>query len=94
MKEREIYSAAIERWGVATQVMMAMGEFGELIAALNRRICQGRGDDSDVIDEIADAEIMLAQLRHIFGAERVDERRAEKLTRLGNMLGIDQEGGQ
>ena len=42
MKEHEIYSAAIERWGVATQVMMAMGEFGELIAGLEAAAPGGR----------------------------------------------------
>ena len=89
MTEQEIYSAAIEKWGVATQVMMAMGEFGELIAALNRRICQGRGTNDEVIDEIADAEIMLAQLRHIFGAGRVDEQRKKKLARLASMVALE-----
>ena len=65
---------------------MAMGECGELIAAINRFFTQNRGDLNELVEEIADVEIMMAQLREIVGHNPVDEAKALKLIRLENTL--------
>jgi NTP pyrophosphatase (non-canonical NTP hydrolase) len=89
MNEEEIYKAAINHWGEHTQLMMAMGECGELIAELNRLVTQNRSSKEQVVDEIADVEIMMGQLRYIFGNDEVDLAKQRKLARLNHRL-IDQ----
>lgn len=84
--ETAIYKAALEKWGLATQAMMAMGECGELISELNAFFNQSKSSQENVIDEIADVEIMCGQLRQIFGSDKVDERKAFKLERLEGIL--------
>ena len=82
MTEREIYRAALSKWGPDLQMGMAMAEAGELIAALGRFVMQRRDSSEEIIDEIADMEIMLGQLRMIFSDDRVDVRKEMKLKRL------------
>jgi hypothetical protein len=81
-----IYIQALDKWGVSTQAMMAMGECGELIAELNAFFNQGKSTPEKVIDEIADVEIMCGQLRQIFGEEAVNARKEFKLARLEGIL--------
>ena len=61
----EIYRKAIELYGERDQIDMAIEEFAELIVALNH-YRRNRADKPDVLDEIADASIMLDQLRILF----------------------------
>jgi NTP pyrophosphatase (non-canonical NTP hydrolase) len=85
-KTQSLYKQALRKWGCSTQVMMAMGECGELIAALNRFTNQSRGTVEEVVTEIADVEVMMGQLRMIFGAERVEKEKQRKLKRLDATL--------
>ncbi len=81
-----IYQQAIDALGIQSQVSMAQGECGELIAALTQFFVQGKIDRAMVIDEIADVEIMCSQLRCLFSNEEVDKRKAEKLEKLQGIL--------
>ena len=82
----EIYKKAIEKWGNPSQVLMAMGECGELIAELNAFFNQGKSSRKAVISEIADVEIMCGQLRVMFSNDEVDIEKARKLKRLDSLL--------
>ena len=82
----DVYQDAVDKWGVSTQVMMTMGECGELIAALNRVFNQGRNEIESVYEEIADVEIMLGQLRCIFGDDKIDKIKSDKINRLAGIL--------
>ena len=86
MSEIDVYKKALAKWGNATQVMMAMGECGELTAELNAFFNQGKSSLEAVIDEIADVEIMCAQLRLIVGSDKVADRKAFKVDRLKKIL--------
>lgn len=86
IQEQELYEAAIDNWGADTQAQMAIGEMSELTAALIRFGVQGRGEEQDVIEEIADVEIMINQLKCIFDREKVAETKQRKLTRLAGIL--------
>ena len=77
---------AIDQYGPAIQISTAMEEMGELIAALNRTFFRGRDDLFGVIEEIADVEIMLSQLRILVGTEKVSEIKLAKLERLAARL--------
>jgi NTP pyrophosphatase (non-canonical NTP hydrolase) len=81
-----IYQKAIDAWGVESQLSMATGECGELIAEINRCFTQGKSSLEDVAGEIADVEIMMAQLRLIVGNETVERIKLEKLVRLERIL--------
>lgn len=87
MEIKEIYKQAIETYGKDAQLKMAIEEMAELIQA----ICKSfRGADNldNIIEEIADVEIMLAQLKLIYGIEqyKVDMHKSLKLFRLTQRL--------
>jgi len=86
MSEKDIYKKAIDKWGNMTQVLMAMGECGELIAELNAFFNQGKSTREAVINEIADVEIMCGQLRVMFSDDEVDLQKAKKLERLDGII--------
>lgn len=83
MTKKDLYKAAIEKWGVGLQVEMAIEECSELIQAIQK---VKRNDtivaNSHVCEEIADVEIMIEQLRGIFESDIIDQYKAEKLERL------------
>lgn len=86
MTEQEIYQAALDKWGAGTQMGMAMTEASELAAALGRSAVQGRDNTDEIIDELADMEIMLGQMRLLFDGEKINERKAYKLARLNGII--------
>lgn len=86
MEEQEIYERALDRWGIRAQTMMAFEEMSEL----QKEICKNwRGADNadQIAEEIADVEIVLAQLKMIYGiADDVRRYRESKLARLAKRL--------
>ena len=82
----EIYRAAIQRWGIRAQIMMVYEEMAEL----QKELCKnGRGKNNieQIADEVADVEIMLAQLKIIFNIQDlVEQHRAFKLARLRSRI--------
>ena len=80
----ELIDQVIFYFGEKNQVIKAIEELSELQkelckALLNDFYC----DEKPIIDELADVEIMCAQLRHIFRiSEQVDERKEFKIERL------------
>jgi len=77
-----ILRAAVEKYGPGAQQMKAIEELSELIRAI------ARADDPDnIAEEMADVEIMLAQLRIILGNDADVERwKVKKLQRLNRRL--------
>ena len=61
-----VYQQALDHFGATNQIGQTIGEMAELTDKLIKRTLQGRGDDAGICEEIADVEIMLAQLRLIF----------------------------
>lgn len=85
-ERRDIMLRAIHRYGEAAQIDMAVEEMAELTKALCKvkRATPGATTTaavSNVIEEIADVQIMLDQLRLIF-ARNTDEVEEDKLRRL------------
>ncbi len=81
---------ALKKWGKDSQLSMAMGECGELIAAINRKYTQGRGNLDDVAEEVADVMIMMEQMTLIILLEAeqdlVHSHLIEKQQRLRKVL--------
>jgi len=85
MSEKEIYRQALEKWGYH-QRTIALEEMAEL----QKEICKNiRGYDNriEIAEEIADVEIMLAQMKILFGIEElVDINKKYKLKRLAERV--------
>jgi NTP pyrophosphatase (non-canonical NTP hydrolase) len=64
----ETMHTALDRWGLNAQSDQAVEECAELIVALNKHVKRSPkpGTLDAVLDEIADVEMMLAQMRIAF----------------------------
>lgn len=85
--DTEILNGAIDSFGVGSQIDMAIEECAELINALEK-YRRGRIGISEVVTEIADVQIMCAQLELIFGggSKVVEMERQRKMDRLRNRI--------
>jgi len=84
MDKKELYEQALMLWGEKLQVGMAIEECSELIVELSKYLRFGLSSAHyGVIEEIADVEIMIEQLKHIFDCdESVESVKKKKLVRL------------
>lgn len=84
-QELKLYDDALDLWGEQAQIMMVLEECGELIDAICKRI-RGRNELSDVASEVADVQIMCAQMSRLIqrttNSDLVEIARVEKLQRL------------
>jgi NTP pyrophosphatase (non-canonical NTP hydrolase) len=89
MMAREIYDAAIAKFGTEAQTRKAVEELTELSLALQRAL-EGRGDLDNIREEIADVEIMVAQLRKVYdrldSEISIDTWKLRKLDRLEKLI--------
>ena len=73
-----LMKTALDKWGLAAQVGQTVEECAELIVVLQKYINRTvKPSTDDVLDEIADVEMMLAQMRLTFGIE--DEMLAKRI---------------
>jgi len=91
--EVKIMQTALDQWGLNAQVGQTIEECAELIVVLQKYINRTeRPEVDDILGEIADVEMMLAQMRLVFGisdaALRV--RIEEKFERLTQYLSRDE----
>ena len=89
MNEKELYINAVNLWGKQSQVLMAIEEMGELLQALSKIQRKENGCDWDhVIQEIADVEIMMEELKVVFcvSDEKFKEVKKAKLLKLENAI--------
>jgi len=89
MDKKQLYKKAIEKWGKEAQILMLFEEMAELqkaVCKLNRTV--NGGDLNIVIDEIADVEIMIEQLRELLHIQEslIDFVKKQKLERLEELL--------
>ena len=78
-----IYKLALKKWGNNSQIMMAIEEMSELTKELSKSY-RGKCNADQVREEMADVEIMLTQLKMIFGDIRFIKDK--KLVRLAKTL--------
>ena len=62
----EVLKAAIAHYGVQNQVIVAIEELSELQKELTKYL-RGQADERHINEEMADVEIMLEQLKLMFG---------------------------
>jgi hypothetical protein len=91
MNELEMLaSEALKKYGKTNQINKAIEELGELVSDL-ARYQNNTVMILDLVGEIADCTIMLAQLRQIFGEDTVDGILEQKLNRLENLIYVSDE---
>lgn len=84
--QNSVCNRAVYTYGKTAQLIMAMEEMSELVQALSKDI-RGKTDIENIAEEIADVEIMLAQLKIIFDCkDRVNSKRCRKISRLEERL--------
>jgi NTP pyrophosphatase (non-canonical NTP hydrolase) len=62
--DEEVFTTAIEKYGIEAQIGMAQEEMGELLVAINH-LRRKRIPWKNFIEEVADVYIMMRQLRHM-----------------------------
>ena len=91
--EVKIMQTCLDRWGLKAQVGQAIEECAELIVALQKYINRKPQANmiENILDEIADVEIMLAQMRLVLDIDdsALRERIEYKLARLSRYLDED-----
>lgn len=76
MQQQDQINAIAEHYGWASQRKKALEELAELIRAL------ALDDQENIVEEIADVEIMTAQLKHLMNCEKqVEEVKHYKINR-------------
>ncbi len=85
---------AERKWGAQTCLDQLQEEAGELVAAISHYRRGREGAAEELIEELADVAITLSYGFHILGREKVEKKRAEKLIRLCERLGIGEKGNR
>ena len=81
-QQNTIFNQAIDFFGFESQKIMAIEEMSELTKELTKEL-RNRGNVENIADELADVEIMLAQLKIIYNIhELVEQHKDFKLNRL------------
>lgn len=93
--DERIMRQAIETYGVQAQCDVAIEEMAELTKAIMkiRRVADDYGKTQvaldNLLEEIADVDIMIEQMKIMWGPKQVEEYRRKKLERLDRRLNDD-----
>lgn len=82
-----VLKRALETWGEEPQMLMVVEEMSELMKEILKNINRKKNNVSEIIEETADVEIMLEQLKENYQiAEQVAAYKAEKIKVIENRL--------
>ncbi len=92
----DIITAAVKHYGVENQLLKTVEELSELQRAIMRTIIDSNVNDEpnmelieNLIEETADAWIMIKQMTLILGVDVVTAEENRKLRRLAERMGMD-----
>ena len=78
--ETELYKRALKTWGKGPQMMQVVEEMAELTKELMKNINRNKDNIDEIIEEAADVEIMLGQLKCCYNiSEQIANYKANKL---------------
>lgn len=82
-----VLKRALQTWGGQAQMLMVVEEMSELTREILKNVNRGKDNVAAIVEETADVEIMLEQLKENYGiAERVTVYKAEKLKQIERRL--------
>lgn len=80
MSEKEIYQRALRVWGKQPQMLQVVEEMSELTKEILKNVVRNKDNLNELVEEAADVEIMLEQLKYCYGIEKqVAEYKVGKL---------------
>jgi len=83
----DLMEKTINAWGAKAQTLMVLEEMAELQKEILKNINRDKDNITEIIDEVADVEIMLEQLKYIYKIEKqVAERIPVKLEKVAKRL--------
>lgn len=71
----DLMDKAIQTWGPHAQLLTVLEEMSELQKEILKNINRGKNNINEIIDETADVEIMLEQMKHIFNIKEAVAKR-------------------
>ncbi len=82
--EKDLYKECVEAWGVESQLTQTIQECAELIFAITKLTVKGKSAKTinAVREEIADVELMVNQIKHIFNESEVERFKQKKIKRI------------
>lgn len=87
MTENELYKRALKDWGKEPQMMQVIEEMAELTKEILKNINRKKNNIAELIEETADVEIMLGQLKCCYDIEKnVAEYKAGKMQKIAERL--------
>ncbi|MBO6289058.1 MAG: hypothetical protein IJ738_02655 [Alphaproteobacteria bacterium] len=87
MTENELYKRALKDWGKEPQMMQVIEEMAELTKEILKNINRKKNNIAELIEETADVEIMLGQLKCCYNIEKnVAEYKAGKMQKIAERL--------
>ncbi|MBQ8870009.1 MAG: hypothetical protein IJ019_01375 [Alphaproteobacteria bacterium] len=82
-----IYKRALKTWGKEPQMLQVIEEMSELIKEILKNINRKKDNLAEIIEETADVEIMLNQLKSCYDIEKqVEDYKAQKLLKIEKRL--------
>lgn len=82
-----VLKRALETWGEEPQMLMVVEEMSELMKEILKNINRKKNNIAEIIEETADVEIMLEQLKENYQiAEQVAAYKADKIKVIENRL--------
>lgn len=88
MSDKELLKEVLDHFGFHYQLRQTQEECGELIVAINH-VFRHRANVNSLLEEIADVEIMINQLKLFFDPEVYDVIKRQKLTRIRDFVKKD-----
>lgn len=83
----DIYHRALKTWGKNPQMLQVIEEMSELIKEILKNVNSGKDNISDIIEETADVEIMLEQLKCCYNIKQeVEDYKKQKLLKIAKRL--------
>lgn len=83
----DIYYRALKTWGKNPQMLQVIEEMSELIKEILKNVNRGKDNISEIIEETADVEIMLEQLKCCYNIKQeVEDYKKQKLLKIAKRL--------
>lgn len=85
--EKKLYQRALRVWGKKPQMLQVVEEMAELTKEILKNVNREKDNIPELIEEAADVEIMLGQLKCCYGIEQqVADYKADKLKLIESRL--------
>lgn len=87
MNENNTYQRALKAWGKDAQMLQVIEEMSELMKEILKNINRHKNNLDKIIEETADIEIMLEQLKYCYNIhQKVDDYKKAKLIKIDQRL--------